>query len=306
MEHPTPCAPGPAATDPTPAHWARMLERSGYCIIPDLAAAADIARLDAALDPVFKATPFCEGGFYGARTKRFGRLLARAAMAAPLVGHPTVLAVIEAVLGAHCDRIQLNVTQAIEIHPGEFAQVPHRDQDMWQGAKGLHEYLVNVMWPLTPFTRENGATIIWPGSHGGAALEPDPAESGIAAECLPGSAILFLGSTLHHGGANLTNTPRRGIVIGYSLGWLRTYENQFLAYPPDVARQFTPSLQTLIGYRQHRPNLGNYEGQCPSVALDNILPEHLAAIDALRPDQEVMVAEHVAREREARHKTSAR
>src|SRR3546814_5320209 len=49
--------------------------------------------------------------------------------------------------------------------PGEMRQFPHRDHDMWQGEKGNHEYLVNVIWPLTSFTRENGATQIYPGSH---------------------------------------------------------------------------------------------------------------------------------------------
>src|SRR3546814_9131987 len=53
----------------------------------------------------------------------------------------------------------------------------------------------------------------------------------------------------------------------YSLGWLKPYENPWLAYPPEIARQFPESLQALIGYRQHRPNLNNYEGQCPSVLL---------------------------------------
>ncbi|GLV23869.1 hypothetical protein TomTYG45_03110 [Sphingobium sp. TomTYG45] len=54
-------------------------------------------------------------------------------------------------LSPWCDRIQLNTTQAIAVHPGAPAQLPHRDQDMWRGPVGEIEYLVNVMWPLTPF-----------------------------------------------------------------------------------------------------------------------------------------------------------
>src|SRR3546814_5505516 len=52
-----------------------------------------------------------------------------------------------------------------------------------------------------------------------------------------------------------------------------------------VARRFPPALAALVGYAQHRPNLGNVEGQCPSILLRDDVPEHLAAIDALRPDQ---------------------
>lgn len=213
----------------------------------------------------FAAAPFCEGGFYGERTKRFGRLLIRSPHIAGLVMHPAMLALAEAALGNWCERIQLNLTQAIEIHPGALAQFPHRDQDMWQGSLGEAEYLLNVMWPLTDFTEENGATLIWPHSHGLEALVEEPREKPVAAAAAPGDAIVFLGSTLHGAGANRSAGVRRGIIVSYCLGWLKPYENQWLAYPPEVARGFAPDLAALAGYTQHRPNLGNFEGQCPSV-----------------------------------------
>ena len=272
-------------------HWTAQLLSEGYCIIPDALPARIIAGLEADLDPVFAATPFCEGRFYGERTKRIGGLLKRSNHASALVLQPTILAMVQEVLGPACDRIQLNVAQAIEIHPGEARQFPHRDHDMWQGEKGAHEYLVNVIWPLSPFTCENGATLIYPGSHGADGMaRVDPGEP-IAAECSAGSAICFLGSTAHGAGANRTADVRRGVVIGYSLGWLKPYENQWLAYPPQIARSFSPELAALVGYAQHRPNLGNYEGQCPSILLGETVPEHIGAIDALRPDQEAMIAQ---------------
>ena len=271
-----------------------QLRGDGYCIIPDLLDPERISALDADLADRFARTPFCEGPFYGATTKRFGRLLAHSAHAAALVQHPRILAMVEQMLSPWCDRIQLNVAQAIAVHPGSPQQLPHRDHDMWQAPKGEIEYLVNVIWPLTAFTADNGATRVWPGSHGKAALEPLPASAPIAAEMKLGSALVFLGSTLHGAGANVTGMVRRGIVIGYSLGWLKPYENQWLAYPPAVARTFPPALAALAGYAQHRPNLGNYEGQCPSVLLGDQVPELLGAVDALRPDQEAMIAAFAA------------
>ena len=113
------------------------------------------------------------------------------------------------------------------------------------------------------------------------------------AECEPGDAIVFLGSTLHGAGGNVSASTRRALIVSYCLGWLKPYENQWLAYPPAVARGFSPELAALAGYRQHRPNLGNFEGQCPSILLRDSVPEHLAAIDALRPDQEAMLADYV-------------
>jgi len=279
--------------------WAARLRRDGYCIIPDLLPRDEIAALDADLDGAFAETPFCQGGFYGETTKRFGRLLARSAHAASLVEHDLVLGIVERILAPWCDRIQLNVTQAIAVHPGAPAQMPHRDQDMWRGAIGEIEYLVNVIWPLRAFTAENGATTIWPNSHGAAALEPELKSAPVAAAMPPGAALLFLGSTLHGAGANRTDEVRRGLVVGYALGWLKPYENQWLAYPPDVARHFSPELAGLVGYRQHRPNLGNYEGQCPSILLGDAGQEPLPAIDALRPDQQVLIADFVEAQRRA-------
>ncbi|MEO8454069.1 MAG: phytanoyl-CoA dioxygenase family protein [Sphingomicrobium sp.] len=273
--------------------WSRRLLEDGYCIIRDVLPKGSIATLDEELQPDFAGTPFCTGNFYGARTKRFGRLLARSPVAAELVQHQLILGVVRRLLSPWCDTVQLNLTQALALHPGAPPQLPHRDQDMWRGAIGETEYLVNVMWPFTRYTAENGATVVWPNSHGARALDETVPEGEFAAELEPGSALLFLGSTLHGAGGNASDEIRRGAIVSYCLGWLKPYENQWLAYPPEIARSFDPELAALVGYAQHRPNLGNYEGQCPSILLKGNVPERIGAIDALRSDQEELVAEYV-------------
>ncbi len=273
--------------------WTRLLLEQGWCAIPNAVSPDLIDALDTELAEDFRDTPFCRGGFYGARTKRFGRLLSRSSVARRIVEHPLILGISRKVLEPWCDTIQLNLTQAVALHPGAPPQLPHRDQDMWRAAIGETEYLVNVMWPFTHYTRENGATVLWPNSHGRRALDAEAPAGEFAAELEPGSALLFLGSTLHGAGGNASDEVRRGAIVSYCLGWLKPYENQWLAYPPDVARHFSPELAALVGYQQHRPNLGNYDGQCPSVLLKCEVPCRLAATDALRPDQEGLVAEFV-------------
>ena len=277
-------------------HKVATLRRDGWCVIRHALDASGLNALQADLEPVFAATPLCKGPFYGERTRRFGGLLARSLQAERLVMHPLVLDVVSKMLLPWCERYNLNLTQAIEIHPGALPQLPHRDQDMWQGPKGSLEYLVNVMWPLTPFKRENGGTRLWTGSHlhQDAALPPE--EEAVMPFVEPGDALLFLGSTLHGGGGNETATPRRGIIMSYCLGWLKPFELQWLVYPPAIARRFSPELAALVGYAQHRPNLGNVEGQCPSILLRGDIPNHLPAIDALRPDQEEAVATFLRRQ----------
>ncbi|HXC56482.1 MAG TPA: phytanoyl-CoA dioxygenase family protein [Rhizomicrobium sp.] len=279
------------------ADWTQELLDRGYCIIPGLMPKTKVEAFHDDLKERFARTPFCDGDFYGRRTKRFGSLLKRSAHAADFVQQKLILDIVQAVLGPHCDRFQLNLVQGLEIWPGEGEQNPHRDQDMWGGQKGQTEYLVNVMWPFTPFRKENGATLVWPDSHRCQDTYYIDREEAVFAEMDPGSALLFLGSTLHGAGANRTARPRTGIVVGYTLGWLKPYENQWLVYPPEVARNFSPELAALVGYQQHRPNVGNYEGQCPSVLLRGGVADYMQAVDELRPEQVAEVAGFKAMQR---------
>ena len=285
----------PAGRTPEATACTTDLRDHGYCVIRDVMPPEDVAALAADLAPSFDETARSVGPFYGDTTKRFHSLLRRSPFAAAFVAHPLVLEVARAILGPFCDRIPLNLTQAIEILPGGVPQPPHRDQDMWPIRSPGVEYLVNVMWPFTPYRAENGATILWPGSHRRQDEIVMADADAVATEMDPGSVLMFLGSTLHAGGANRTQASRRGMVISYSLGWLKPYELPWLAYPPEIARHFSPELAELAGYRAHRPNLGTYEGRCPSRVLQpSTETEPAGAIDALRPEQEQLIGAYRA------------
>jgi ectoine hydroxylase-related dioxygenase (phytanoyl-CoA dioxygenase family) len=280
-----------------PEALAARLRRDGHAVLQQAIPLESIQALDSELAPRFARTPFCEGLFSGERTKRFHGLLKRTHGAADLVMHQAIAAVVESILLPFADTVQLNLTQAIELQSGAPAQIPHRDQEMWQGEKGRIEYLVNVMWPLTPFTRDNGGTMLWPGSHKRQEERRLPDEEAIVTELMPGDALIFLGSTLHAAGANQTDAVRRGIIVSYCLGWLKPYENMWLTYPPDVARAFPPELRALIGYRRNRPNLGNYDGRCPSVLFTDDLSDFLGTVDEFTPEQQRALAGHAAAQR---------
>lgn len=267
------------------SHYAELLCEQGFVIIAKALDPAIVHALDSDFDEAFRRTPFSRGNFFGQRTVRFGRALIRSRHAATLVQSPLIMGVAEQILLPWCDSVQLNLTQAIAVHPGAPAQIPHRDEDMWGGAKGEIEYMVNVIWPLNKFTQENGATLLWMGSHRRGKLEYIPDDGMIAATMEPGDALVFLGSTLHGQGANDTDQVRRALAIGYSLSWLKPYENQMLSYPPKIARNFPPELAELVGYRQVPPNLNNFEGQSPMALLEEDVPDYFGAVDAFRPEQ---------------------
>ncbi|WP_281302111.1 MULTISPECIES: phytanoyl-CoA dioxygenase family protein [unclassified Iodidimonas] len=272
----------------------KKLCKDGYVICNNLMAQTTLKRLRTELEPWFLQTPRCEGYFYGYQTTRFGRLLTKTPAIQPLITHPFIKDLNEQILGPHCDYYQLNLTQAVRIHANAPQQPPHRDEDMWPTPHKAHEFLINVLWAIDDFTAENGATRLWPGSHrqDGKLHDPDASQMPEIMEMPAGSALIFLGSTLHAGGANIARTHRTGIIVSYSLGWLKSYENQFLAYPPEEARHLPKELQDLIGYRLHRPNLGGYENHCPSVLLQSSgRPASLPARDALPPEIDALLKE---------------
>ena len=271
---------------PEALSWTKVLRRDGFVILRGLVDPELVTQVWRDLAERFEKTPFCVGDFYGGRTKRFGGVLKRSARSAELVAHPLILEIVTQVLKPDCDCLLLNLTQALQIHPGQAAQPPHRDEDMWGGPKGGMEYLVNIMWPFSPYTAENGATLIYPQRE---TLGPKTSDGGLGApfvaEMAPGDVLMFLGSTTHCGGANISEEVRTGMIVSYCLGWLKPFENQWLVYPPDVARTFPSELAKLVGYQQHRPNLGNYEGRCPSILLGPEAADYLGAVDDLRPEQ---------------------
>jgi ectoine hydroxylase-related dioxygenase (phytanoyl-CoA dioxygenase family) len=67
-----------------------------------------------------------------------------------------------------------------------------------------------------------------------------------------GSALIYLGTAIHGGGANVTADQwRRGMFFGFVVGWLRTEENTFLTVPMDKARGMPERVQELLGYKAH-------------------------------------------------------
>jgi len=93
---------------------------------------------------------------------------------------------------------------------------------------------------------------IVPGSHLWDLDREATPEETISAEMQAGSVLLWLGGTLHAAGPNVTADEwRRGVFISYSLGWLRTEENQYLAVPMEVADSLEPKMAELVRCTLH-------------------------------------------------------
>ena len=164
-----------------------------------------------------------------------------------------VIGLADAILLPACVRYQLNIAHVLDRGPGAEQQLLHRDELVWSQVPRPHpELQLASVIALEDFDAENGATRVIPGSHRWP-LEREPRENELAvAEMRAGSAIVYLGSTIHGGGPNSSkDRRRRGMHLSYTLGWLRTEGNHYLSAPPDVARHLSRQAQELLGYAAH-------------------------------------------------------
>lgn len=244
-----------AGSDPV----CEVLARDGACIVEDAVGAGQLAELNADFDGLIAAStpemraPTSEkmARFYGAETIRIDGIPGKSAAFVDFMLEPLTHEICQRVLLPNCPDYLLNVAQLIEICPGERVQRLHRDEEAWTHvSKGGPDLAVQAMIALTEFSAENGATQVVPGSHLWAPERIPLASEIVHATMRQGSAVFYLGKTLHGGGENRTPTQsRRGLFCGYVVGWLRTGENMFLTVPLEKVRQMPTRVQELLGYK---------------------------------------------------------
>ena len=256
------------APDTTADLVASTLLRDGYAIIENVLKPGQLEKLNTELYPHLQARAPGNENMMGERTRRFGRLLLRSQTAQELAIYPLILSIADAVLLPYCVRYHINYTGVMYLEPGETAQPLHRDTGFYPIQNPAPPLLLSTMWAITDFTAENGATCLVPGSrHWEDSREPI-AEEIIAAEMPAGSVLLYIGSTIHGGGANNSKAARSGLALHYALGWLRQEENQYLAVPIEAARKLPRQIQELLGYSLGTSALGFVDHQDPNDFLN--------------------------------------
>jgi len=259
-------------TNDTTDTMVATMRRDGAMIVENFVDEAIVDQVLADLrnpfDTVGKST---EDDFNGYTTLRVNSVLDISMASGEIVGHRPMMAVLDALLLPHCPSYSIGSTTAIEIHPGEGDQVLHRDDTIYPVQIPGVEMQVSVMWALNDFTEENGATRTVPGSHlWEGPREPGPDDAVIQAPMSKGSALFYLGSVFHGGGANRSDAPRAGLINTYCLGWLRQEVNHILAVPRSIAAEHPEHIQRMMGYEAVGGMLGFYPtdiGRVPTKEL---------------------------------------
>jgi ectoine hydroxylase-related dioxygenase (phytanoyl-CoA dioxygenase family) len=239
----------------------RVLREDGGVIVDDLIDEPTVAAINREVDgwvdgadPAMRHLNPAIQMFFGDRTKHVGGVAGKSrTFATEVMIHPIFMGLCDDVLGPSCATYQLNLAHLIARGPGAEHQYLHRDELVWNLVPRPHpELQLASIVALVDFDAANGATRVVPGSH---RWDPDrhPDDGEVAdARMRAGSAVIYLGSTIHGGGANTTTSSwRRGVHISYTLGWLRTEENNYLAVPPAVARTLPRRCQEVLGYAVH-------------------------------------------------------
>jgi hypothetical protein len=245
------------------------IERDGGVIVEGMFGPDVMQRVndevDAAVDAADPHQEFFNpvlSAFHGPNTKQVAGIpgISRT-FAVDVMCHPLYLALCDRILLPSCARYQLNLGHLLQRGPGADEQWLHRDEVVWSDVPFPHpELQLASVIAFVDFTKDNGATRLVPGSHRWpdrdlpvieqmqAAIDPDQIAY---AEMPAGSAVIYLGSTIHAGGANVTDVARRGAHLSFTLGWLRTEENNYLSAPPEYAATLPRPAQELLGYAIH-------------------------------------------------------
>ncbi len=175
---------------------------------------------------------------------------------ARLVEDPTLLRLARSMLGDDCVLADMGLNS---IGPGTDNGNWHVDVPLGQLPEPLPDFPLTVqnVWMIDDFTEANGATRVVPRSHltrrkpgwnSGGFEEEEIAITGPA-----GSMAIWLSSTWHKPGANVTDRARRAVLCYFSRSWVKGYSDLRSLVTEKQAAAMSPTLRYLVGFSANAP-----------------------------------------------------
>ena len=187
---------------------------------------------------------------------------------ADIVAQPLILAMMHYFLGGRVepapnafawpveDQIHMMEVAGIVAHPGAVAAVWHLDAPMGQlnPNRPVPDFPIgiNVIWMLTDFTVENGATRVLPGSHLGRKRPPatvEPLEGEVHLCGSAGSAAVIPDITWHAASANRTDKDRAGLSCFYGPWWIGRLGTDWLPISSQTYERLPAEAKPLLKHQ---------------------------------------------------------
>lgn len=261
----------------------KCLERDGVAIITGMFPKEHVEQVRRDLAPHFDSDIPDLSGFFPTTTRRANAVFGISRACTDTMMHPLVLAVADRLLTSTYYYFRgtkkfkavakpvISATNGFRIIPGGLQQPLHRDDEDYHARPCDRPMMVSCVIALTRTHKDNGATLVIPGSHLWEDEDRAPlTEETVPAELEPGDGAIFLGNLYHGGGANITEDEQREVVGVFLMkAFYRQVENEYLMIPPERCRELklTPKELRVLGYGTAEPACGlvNYKDPMESI-----------------------------------------
>lgn len=220
------------------------VELHGFTVVRDVLAPGEIAAIRAVNERLLAERD--EDMDFNGRAGHVSNLPPLDPVYLPLIDHPRILPLLEAVMGRDLILGSLNTRV---VRPGDGEQKLHADIPDRLRRPGA-PVMMNTVWMLDDFTEETGATRIVPGSHRMATRHPPEGfEPPIVFRAIApaGSVLVFNGQCWHAGGANRTNRNRHGLFGHYRISdWMRFQVDPHRGFPPEQFERLNQRQKELM------------------------------------------------------------
>lgn len=203
-------------------HIKKSLSQDGYFLFRSVLQSSQCDLLIARLQKLWLEEGDAAGqeNYLEPDIRRLANLADKGEIFRPIFGHPLILSAVAYVCGPE---FHLSMLNARDVPPGMHKRmIYHQDVDGGVKADENGYLSCTAIWMLDPFTAENGATRLVPGSHltnrhvsevmdDRYAAHPDE----IALVGNPGDVLVFNGHCWHAGAGNHTDSPRQAILAHY-------------------------------------------------------------------------------------------
>lgn len=220
------------------------LTRHGYCCLEGALSSDSVDALGDEISALAARERRDGTAWFSHGNQRIFNLLRKSATARSLISHGPAMQLVTHLLGR--DVLLSSITANIAL-PGNRPQHLHADQGYvpmpWPRVEA-----VNIIWVIDPFTGENGATRVIPGSHRRES-PPTGEELPVPIEAPAGAIVCLDGRVWHGTGVNQTSaTPRRALFAYYCRPYLRQQENFCRSLPRAFVRSLSPAERRLLGF----------------------------------------------------------